>query len=68
MRHTHCRTRNMAKKLTNVENETQTQFYLDNGEEHSKKWKMRNTHCRTWNMGKKLKKKKKNGKWYTNTV
>ena len=48
----------MAKKLTNVENETQTQFYLDNGEEHSKKWKMRNTHCRTWNMGKKLKKKK----------
>ena len=46
----HYRTWNMARKLKNVINETQTQFDLEYGEKHSKKWKMRNAHSRTWNM------------------
>ena len=43
----HYRTWNMARKLKNVINETQTQFDLEYGEKHSKAWKMRNTHFRT---------------------
>ena len=45
----------MARKLKNVENETQTLFDLEYGEKHSKMWKMRNTQCRTWIMARKLK-------------
>ena len=55
MRDTHCRTRNMVRKLKNVENETQTLFDLEYGEKHSKTWKIRNAHCRTCNMARKLK-------------
>ena len=39
MRHKHCMTWNMARKLKNVENETQTLFDLEYGEKHSKTWK-----------------------------
>ena len=46
----HCRTWNMARKLKNVENETQTLFDLVHEEKHWKRCKMRNVHCRTWNM------------------
>jgi hypothetical protein len=51
----HCRTLNIARKLKNVENETQTLCHLEYGEKHSKTWKMRNAHCRTWSMMRKLK-------------
>ena len=36
MRKTHCRTWIMARKLKNVENETQTQYDLEYGEKYSK--------------------------------
>ena len=36
MRNEHCRTWNMARKLENLENETQTQFELEYGKKHSK--------------------------------
>ena len=52
---TQCRKFNMARKLTNEENETQTLYDLDYGEKHSKTCKMTNAHCRTWSMAKKLK-------------
>ena len=55
MRNAHFRTWNMASKLKNMENETQTLFDLEYGEKHSKTWKMRNAHCRTWNIARKLK-------------
>jgi hypothetical protein len=45
----------MARKLKNVENETQTRFDLMYFEEHSKTWKIRNALCWTWNMARKLK-------------
>ena len=54
MRHTHCRTWNMARKLKNVENETQPQFKI-NWEETFKNKKMRNVHCKTWSMARKMK-------------
>jgi len=65
---------NMARKLKNVENETQTLYWLEYGKKHWKTWKMRNipcktcvrnAQCRTWNMARK---QKKRGKWDTNTV
>ena len=45
----------MARKLKNVENETQTLFDLEYGEKHSKMWKKRNARFRTWRMARKLK-------------
>jgi hypothetical protein len=33
-RNVHCRTWNMARKLKNIENETQTLYYLDYSEKH----------------------------------
>jgi hypothetical protein len=45
----------MARKLKNMENETQTLFDLEYGEKHSKTWKMRNAQCRTWIMVRNLK-------------
>jgi hypothetical protein len=46
----------MAKKnLKNVENETQTLFYLEYGKKNSKTWKMRNAHCITLSIARKLK-------------
>jgi hypothetical protein len=36
MRKTNCRTWIMARKLKNVENETQTQYDLEYGEKHLK--------------------------------
>ena len=50
---------NMARKLKNVENETQTLFNLEYGEKHSKMWKMRNAHCRTWKMARNSEKHEK---------
>ena len=55
MRHKRCRTWNMARKLKNVENETQTLFDLKYGEKHSKTCKMKNAQFRTWRMARKLK-------------
>ena len=55
MRNTHCKSWNMARKLKNMENETQTLFDLEYGEKHSKTWKMRNAQCRTWIMVRNLK-------------
>ena len=49
----------MARKLKNVENETQTLFDLEYCKKHSKMQKMRIVHCRTWNMARKLKKTRK---------
>ena len=45
---------NMARKLKNVENETQKLFELEYGEKHLKTWTMRNEHCRAWIMARKL--------------
>ena len=45
----------MARKLKNVENETQTLFDIEYKDKHSKTWKMRNAHLRTWSMARKLK-------------
>jgi hypothetical protein len=45
----------MARKLKNVENETQTLFDLKYGEKHSKTCKMKNAQFRTWRMARKLK-------------
>ena len=45
----------MARKLKNVENETQTLFDLEYGEKDSKTQKIRNANCRTCNMARKLK-------------
>ena len=47
---------NMARNTENVENETQTLYYLEYGKKHSKTLKMRNGHCRIRNMTRKLKK------------
>ena len=55
MRKTNCRTWIMARKLKNVENETQTQYDLEYGEKHLKTWKMRNTHCKNGIMVRKWK-------------
>ena len=54
MRHKHCFTWNIARKLKNVENETQKRFELKYGEKHLKTWTMRNEHCRAWIMARKL--------------
>ena len=51
----HTVTWNIARKLKNVENETQTLFNLEYGEKHLKTWTMRNQHCRAWIMARKLK-------------
>jgi hypothetical protein len=45
----------MARKLKNVENETQNLFDLEYVEKHSKTWKMRNAHCRNWSIVRKMK-------------
>jgi hypothetical protein len=45
----------MARKLKNMQNETQTLFDLEYGEKHSKMCTMRNAHSRTWSMARKLK-------------
>jgi hypothetical protein len=45
----------MAKRIKNVENETQKLFDVEYGRKHPKTWKMRNAQCRTWNMARKLK-------------
>ena len=55
----HTVTWNIARKLKNVENETQTLFNLEYGEKHSKMWKMRNAHCRTWKMARNSEKREK---------
>ena len=39
MRNVLCRTTNMAKKLKNMENETQTLVHLEYGEKHAKPFK-----------------------------
>ena len=52
---TTCRTWNMARKMKNVENDTQTLYHLEYGEKYWKWWKMKNAHCRTLNMARKLK-------------
>ena len=36
MRNTNCRTWIMARKMKNIENETQTLYNLEHGEKHSK--------------------------------
>ena len=62
MRSAQCRTWNMARKLKNMENETQILFELEYGMQNAKTWKMRNRHFRTWSTVRKLKimeKKKK---------
>ena len=43
----------MARKLKNVENETQTLFKI-NWRDTLKNKKMRNAHCKTWSMAKKM--------------
>ena len=43
---------NMARKLKNVENETQTMFDLEYGEKTEKTWKMRHKNRLNWNMEK----------------
>ena len=43
---------NMARKLKNVENETQTLFHLEYVEKTEKTWKMRHKNCLNWNMEK----------------
>ena len=50
-----CMTWNMARKVKNVENETQTLFDMEYGKKHSKTWKIRNAQCRTLKMTRKLK-------------
>ena len=56
MRNAQCRTWKMARKLKNVENETQTLYDLEYSEKHSKTWKIRNVHCWTRNMARNNKK------------
>ena len=53
MRQKHCLTWNMARKLKNVENETQTLFKI-NWWNTFKNKKMRNVHCKSWSMAKKM--------------
>ena len=55
MRHTHCRTWNMARKRTNEENEKLKWYDLEYGEKNRKMCKMRNKHYRACNMARKLK-------------
>jgi len=55
MRNTHCRSWNMARKLKNVENETQILYNLEYREKDWKAWERRYIHSRTWNMARKLK-------------
>ena len=44
MRNTHSRTWIMARKLKNVENETQTLFDLVCDKKQGKTWQMKNAH------------------------
>ena len=55
MRNTHCRTWIMARKLKNVEKETETLYGLENFREILKKVENGNAQCRTWNIIRKLK-------------
>ena len=48
----------LARKSTNIENETKTLYDLEYGEKHWKTWKMKIAHCRTWNMAWKMKNEK----------
>ena len=45
----------MARKLKNVENETQKLFDQESDQKYSKTWKIRNAHWWTWIMARKLK-------------
>ena len=47
MQNTHGSTWIMARKLKNLENETQTLYDLENGKKHGRRWKIRNAHFRT---------------------
>ena len=53
MRHKHCLTWNIGRKLTTEENEKLTWQDMKYGEKHRKTCKKRNTHCRTQNMERK---------------
>ena len=55
MRNSHGSAWNMARKLKNVKNETQTLFDLEYGEKHSKTWIKGKAHFRTLSMARKLK-------------
>jgi hypothetical protein len=44
----------MARKLKNVENETQTLYDLEYGKTTGKMWKMSHKQFRTWSMARKL--------------
>ena len=55
MKYAHGRTWSMARKLKNVENETQILYDQEYGENTEKPEKMLNAHCRIWNMARKLK-------------
>ena len=45
----------MARKLKNVENETQKLFDQESDQKYSETWKIRNAHWWTWIMARKLK-------------
>ena len=55
MKNTHCRTWIMARKLKNVENETETLYGLENFREIQKTWGKKNAHSRTWSIARKQK-------------
>ena len=55
MKQKHSFTWNVARKLKNVEDETQTLYDLEYGEKNCKTWKMRHKNCFTWIMARKLK-------------
>ena len=55
MKNAHCRILIVARKLKNVENETQTLYDLEYCKKHLKTWKMRNAHCGTWITARNLK-------------
>ena len=59
MRNEHCMTWNMARKLKNVENDTQTLYEQEYGKKNRKTWKMRKAQCKTWNMSRNSKKRGK---------
>jgi hypothetical protein len=59
MRNAHCRTKIVASKLKNVENETQTLYDLEYGEKTDQQRKIGNSHGRTWNMARNTEKQAK---------
>ena len=55
MRHTHCRTWNMAKKNLKMRKIKNAQCRTWNMVRKLKTWKMKNAHFMPWNIGRKLK-------------